>query len=164
MKVNNSIITIGSILLLATGANLLYSHRFAMNAEMQSMNSDTKTLYKKTSSGSLRMWRIDLYENNGAYEYTTSDGQVGGKIKTSKPTVVNAGKASRSIYEQASGQVQSKINKKLDGGYLETEQEALDDIFISPMLAVDFKKRGHSMSFPAIGQRKFDGVRYIPIL
>jgi DNA ligase-1 len=164
MKVNNSIITIGSILLLATGANLLYSHRFAMNAEMQSMNSDTKTLYKKTSSGSLRMWRIDLYENDGAYEYTTSDGQVGGKIKTSKPTVVNAGKASRSIYEQASGQVQSKINKKLDGGYLETEQEALDDIFISPMLAVDFKKRGHSMSFPAIGQRKFDGVRCIAYL
>lgn len=128
---------------------------------------ETTTLYKKTSSGSLRQWTINLYETLSAgdspsfWAYITSDGQVGGKIKTSKPTVVNAGKASRSIYEQASSQVESKINKKLDSGYKETEQEALDDVFISPMLAVDFKKRGHSMQYPAIGQRKFDGVRCI---
>ena len=128
---------------------------------------ETTTLYKKTSSGSLRQWTINLYETLSAGEspsfwaYITSDGQVGGKIKTSKPTVVNAGKASRSIYEQAKSQVESKINKKLDSGYKETEQEALDDVFISPMLAVDFKKRGHSMQYPAIGQRKFDGVRCI---
>jgi DNA ligase-1 len=126
---------------------------------------ETTTLYKKTSSGSLRQWTIALYETTeGFWAYTTSDGQVGGKIKTSKPTVVNAGKASRSIYEQASSQVESKINKKLDSGYKETEQEALDDVFISPMLAVDFKKRGHSMQYPAIGQRKFDGVRCIAYL
>jgi|SaaInlV_125m_DNA_1040241.scaffolds.fasta_scaffold40884_2 DNA ligase-1 len=128
---------------------------------------ETTTLYKKTSSGSLRQWTINLYETLSAgdspsfWAYITSDGQVGGKIKTSKPTVVNAGKASRSIYEQAKSQVESKINKKLDSGYKETEQEALDDVFISPMLAVDFKKRGHSMQYPAIGQRKFDGVRCI---
>lgn len=126
---------------------------------------ETTTLYKKTSSGSLRQWTISLYETpEGFWAYTTSDGQVGGKIKTSKPTVVNAGKASRSIYEQAKSQVESKINKKLDSGYKETEQEALDDVFISPMLAVDFKKRGHSMQYPAIGQRKFDGVRCIAYL
>ena len=128
---------------------------------------ETTTLYKKTSSGSLRQWTIALYETiqvDDAWAYTTSDGQVGGKIKTSKPTVVNAGKASRSIYEQAKSQVESKINKKLDSGYKETEQEALDDVFISPMLAVDFKKRGHSMQYPAIGQRKFDGVRCIAYL
>ena len=127
---------------------------------------ETTTLFKKTSSGSLRQWTINLYETPelGGWAYTTSDGQVGGKIKISKPTVVNAGKASRSIYEQASSQVESKINKKLDSGYKETEQEALDDVFISPMLAVDFKKRGHSMQFPAIGQRKFDGVRCIAYL
>ena len=126
---------------------------------------ETTTLYKKTSSGSLRQWTIALYETTeGFWAYTTSDGQVGGKIKTSKPTVVNAGKASRSIYEQAKSQVESKINKKLDSGYKETEQEALDDFFISPMLAVDFKKRGHSMQYPAIGQRKFDGVRCIAYL
>lgn len=126
---------------------------------------ETTTLYKKTSSGSLRQWTIALYETTeGFWAYTTSDGQVGGKIKTSKPTVVNAGKASRSIYEQAKSQVESKINKKLDSGYKETEQEALDDVFISPMLAVDFKKRGHSMQYPAIGQRKFDGVRCIAYL
>ena len=123
---------------------------------------ETTTLFKKTSSGSLRQWTINLYETpEGFWAYTTSDGQVGGKIKTSKPTVVNAGKASRSIFEQAQSQVESKINKKLDSGYKETEQEALDDVFISPMLAVDFKKRGHSMQYPAIGQRKFDGVRCI---
>jgi len=126
---------------------------------------ETATLYKKTSSGSLRQWTIALYETKeGFWAYTTSDGQVGGKIKTSKPTVVNAGKASRSIFEQAQSQVESKINKKLDSGYKETEQEALDDVFISPMLAVDFKKRGHSMQYPAIGQRKFDGVRCIAYL
>lgn len=125
----------------------------------------TTTLYKKTSSGSLRQWTIALYETTeGFWAYTTSDGQVGGKIKTSKPTVVNAGKASRGIFEQAQSQVESKINKKLDSGYKETEQEALDDVFISPMLAVDFKKRGHSMQYPAIGQRKFDGVRCIAYL
>lgn len=128
---------------------------------------ETTTLYKKTSSGSLRQWTINLYETLSAgdspsfWAYITSDGQVGGKIKTSKPTVVTAGKASRSIFEQAKSQVESKINKKLDSGYKETEQEALDDVFISPMLAVDFKKRGHSMQYPAIGQRKFDGVRCI---
>jgi len=129
------------------------------------MYQQSKTLYKKTSSGSLRMWRADLVSVDGqGFELTFSDGQVGGKVKTTKPKFIDAGKAGRTPLEQAELEFNSKVNKKIDEGYKNTEQEALDDVFIRPMLALDFKKRGHSMQFPAVVQRKFDGVRCIAYL
>jgi len=125
----------------------------------------SKTLYKQTSSGSLRMWRADLVSIDGqGFELTFSDGQVGGKVKTSKPKFISAGKAGRTPLEQAELEFNSKVNKKIDEGYKETEQEALADVLIRPMLAVDFKKQSHRMQFPAVVQRKFDGVRCIAYL
>ena len=44
-------------------------------------------------------------------------------------------------------------------GYVDTIKEAQDTLVILPMLALDFNKRGHDVSYPAYGQRKFDGVR-----
>ena len=125
----------------------------------------SKTLYKQTSSGSLRQWTITLSDYpEGGYQIVMADGQVGGKIKESKPTVIVEGKAGRTPYEQAVLQYESKVKKKFDKGYRQTIEEAEKDIFVRPMLAVNFKKRGHSMDFPAIVQRKFDGVRCIAYL
>ena len=76
------------------------------------------TLYKMTSSGSLRQWTITLSDYpEGGYQIIMADGQVGGKIKESKPTVIVEGKAGRTPYEQAVLQYESKVKKKMDKGY-----------------------------------------------
>ena len=74
------------------------------------MYEQSKTLYKKTSSGSLRMWRADLVSDDEGqgFELTFSDGQVGGKVKTTKPKFISAGKAGRTPLEQAELEFNSK--------------------------------------------------------
>lgn len=123
------------------------------------------TLYKMTSSGSLRQWTITLSDYpEGGYQIIMADGQVGGKIKESKPTVIVEGKAGRTPYEQAVLQYESKVNKKVDKGYHLSIEDAENDIFVRPMLAQKFKEVGHKMDYPAVIQRKFDGVRCIAYL
>jgi len=150
------LVTVGFLIL---GTKFINPKRFG--ADMT--NAKALTLYKQTSSGSLREWTISLKEQDGDYVITMADGQVGGKIKESKPTVIKA-KGGRTPFEQGILQYESKIKKKIDEGYKESKEEAQKDVFIRPMLALDFKKRGHSMDYPATVQRKFDGVRCIAYL
>lgn len=116
------------------------------------------TLYKRTSTGAVQQWTIRVVGNS----YITESGQVGGKIKVSKPTACegkNDGKTnSTTDTEQAAVEAQAKYDKQLKSKY-KTDINEVDTItFISPTLASPLKKRTKPLVFPAAIQVKYNGV------
>ena len=119
-----------------------------------------KILYKQDSKGKIRQWRgyVDTAPNN-RFIMGVETGLLDGNKTTNRPRIYWQGKQGRDAKGQAMFELESKVNKKRDEGYFDTIQEAKDTLVILPMLALDFNKRSHDVSYPAIGQRKFDGVR-----
>jgi|3_EtaG_2_1085321.scaffolds.fasta_scaffold04072_3 DNA ligase-1 len=115
---------------------------------------NTGIWYKKGSTGKMVQWE-GWTEGNTFY---VRSGQVSGKLTTTVG-VVCTGKQGRSDSEQAKFQLNAKLNKKKDDGYLNDYDKALTHVVMLPMLAHSYKKRSHNISFPCIVQRKFDGVR-----
>jgi len=70
------------------------------------------TLYKMDAKGATRIWEIEA--NRSGYE--TSAGQLGGTIN-SKQHTIHQGKAGRNKEEQIELEMNSRIKKKIDGGY-----------------------------------------------
>ena len=123
---------------------------------------DTGTLYKKTKTGKIQQWRAWVEEHEeieGAYVLKVESGQTEGQKTTTAGQVITEGKQKRTCKQQAIFEATSKVNKKLDEGYFPTIEEAETNIVIRPMLALAFEKRKHNIKWPAIVQRKFDGVR-----
>jgi len=119
-----------------------------------------KILYKKDSKGKIRQGRgyVDTAPNN-RFIMGVETGLLDGNKTTNRPRIYWQGKQGRDAKGQAMFELESKVNKKRDEGYFDTIKEAQDTLVILPMLALDFNKRSHDVSYPAIGQRKFDGVR-----
>ena len=119
-----------------------------------------KFLYKRDSKGKIRQWNgwVEAGQGGRWLMYVETGLLDGNKVKN-RPKIYYAGKQGRDAKGQALFELESKINKKRDEGYFDTIQEAKDTLVILPMLALDFNKRGHNIDYPAIGQRKFDGVR-----
>tara|TARA_B100002019_G_scaffold87087_1_gene75432 strand:- start:697 stop:1821 length:1125 start_codon:yes stop_codon:yes gene_type:complete len=119
-----------------------------------------KFLYKQDSKGKIRQWRgyVDSAPNN-RFIMGVETGLVDGNKTANRPRIYWQGKQGRDAKGQAIFELESKVSKKRDEGYFDTIQEAKDTLVILPMLALDFNKRSHDISYPAIGQRKFDGVR-----
>ncbi len=119
-----------------------------------------KILYKKDSKGKIRQWRgyVESALNN-RYIMGVETGLLDGNKTTNRPRIYWQGKQGRDAKGQAMFELESKVNKKRDEGYFDTIKEAQDTLVVLPMLALDFTKRSHDVSYPAIGQRKFDGVR-----
>ena len=119
-----------------------------------------KFLYKQDSKGKIRQWRgyVDSAPNN-RFIMGVETGLVDGNKTANRPRIYWQGKQGRDAKGQAMFELESKVSKKRDEGYFDTIQEAKDTLVILPMLALDFNKRKHDISYPAIGQRKFDGVR-----
>ena len=115
---------------------------------------NTGIWYKKSSTGKMVQWR-GWTEND---TYYVESGQVDGK-KTTTAGVKCVGKQKRSDAEQAAFELNAKLNKKKDDGYLDDYDKALTHVVMLPMLAHSFDKRKHNISYPCIVQRKFDGVR-----
>jgi DNA ligase-1 len=118
------------------------------------------TLFKKTSAGKVQQWSIELEDD----KYRVISGQLNGKMvtskwKTAKPT--NTGKANgRNGAQQAIFEVNAKIKKQGDDGYLGSIQEAEEAEFkFSPTLAKEYKNYAHKICYPCYTQPKFDGVR-----
>ena len=120
-------------------------------------------LYKRASGGEIRQWKIWV-ENEGTPTVFVEAGVLNGSQVKTAGQVIEEGKQGRDAYGQAVFVMESKINKKNDEGYFDTIEKAETTRIIRPMLAVDFKKRGHSILFPATAQRKFDGVRCLASL
>ena len=117
-------------------------------------------LYKQDSKGKIRQWNgwVEAGQGGRWLMYVETGLLDGNKVKN-RPKIYYAGKQGRDAKGQALFELESKINKKRDEGYFDTIQEAQDTLVILPMLALDFNKRSHNIDYPAIGQRKFDGVR-----
>lgn len=119
-----------------------------------------KFLYKRDSKGKIRQWRGWVEQGQGnRYLMYVETGLLDGNKTTNRPKMYFQGKQGRDAKGQAIFELDSKVSKKRDEGYFDTIKEAQDTLVVLPMLALDFNKRSHDVSYPAIGQRKFDGVR-----
>lgn len=129
------------------------------------------TLYKKTSTGALQEWTIEVHGDR----YLTRYGQTGGIITVSEPTVCfgkNHGRANATTaFEQAELEAQALWEKRLKKDYVETVAEAmagksskLVEGGILPMLAHKFSEHGDKLKYPCYVQPKLDGHRCIAIV
>tara|TARA_B100000029_G_scaffold387986_1_gene384042 strand:- start:14501 stop:15619 length:1119 start_codon:yes stop_codon:yes gene_type:complete len=119
----------------------------------------TPTVYKKASTGKIQQWRAWVVKTDDGYLLKVESGQIDGKLKETSGQVINEGKQKRTAEEQAIFQADSKLKKKRDEAYFDTVEDAQTKIKLLPMLAHPFTKRKHNITYPAVVQRKFDGVR-----
>ena len=119
-------------------------------------------LFALASNGKTKRWRImvtESFEGHGVMH--TESGYNDGTMKATEKTIrkgKNIGRSNETTpFQQALAEATSKINKKKDEGYTED----IDNISIPilPMLAHNFKKRGHNIIYPCYVQPKIDGVR-----
>jgi len=127
-------------------------------------------LYKKTSTGTIQEWLVQVIIVDGDVNIITQYGQVGGKIQTSFEKILegkNIGKANETTpITQGISQAEANWKKQLKKGYVQSIEEAqagkVDAIIeggIAPMLAHKFNEQGHKIKFPALAQPKLDGHR-----
>ena len=126
-------------------------------------------LYKKTSNGAIEQWAISVVNN----EIITVYGHVGGKLQTASEVVregKNIGRSNETTpIEQARAQAQSEWTKKIQrNGYVEDMAraeagETVQEGGIAPMLAKPHEDVAKKLMFPALMQRKYNGVRCIAI-
>jgi len=126
-------------------------------------------LYALASTGKVKTWQIEVHETmEGIGIITTSHGYLDGKIQ-SNPKLIkkgkNIGKSNETTpYQQAFNEAESKWKSKKDQNYIETIPDPNDaPKIILPMLAIDFNKRSHNITYPALAQAKLDGVRCLAI-
>tara|TARA_R110000787_G_scaffold24030_5_gene68494 strand:- start:5438 stop:6493 length:1056 start_codon:yes stop_codon:yes gene_type:complete len=115
-------------------------------------------LFKKDSKGKIRFLDIDT---DGATIVQIS-GVIGGKHVTnvSMCEAKNIGRSNEtSAEDQALSEANAKFVKKLKEGYFNTEQEAIDNVVILPMLAKVFGKEESKITYPCYAQPKLDGMR-----
>lgn len=120
---------------------------------------ETQTVYKKTSTGKIQQWRAWVESTATGFLLKVESGQTDGKLKETAGRVIDEGKQKRTAQEQAIFEANSKLNKKRDEAYYDTIESAQNEVKLLPMLAHPFTKRKHNINYPAIVQRKFDGVR-----
>lgn len=124
-----------------------------------------KTLYKKDSKDRIRFWTI---RTEGA-EIIQESGIVGTDspvVNTKTAKAKNVGRSNEtSPSEQAVSEMESAITKKLDKAYFETEEDAINEVVILPMLAKDYKKQKNKVDWNnCYGQPKLDGMRCSAII
>jgi ATP-dependent DNA ligase len=120
---------------------------------------ETQTVYKKTSTGKIQQWRAWVESTATGFLLKVESGQTDGKLKETVGRVIDEGKQKRTAQEQAIFEANSKLSKKRDEAYFDTIEAAKTQVKLLPMLAHSFTKRKHNINYPAIVQRKFDGVR-----
>ena len=120
---------------------------------------ETQTVYKKTSTGKIQQWRAWVETTATGFLMKVESGQTDGKLTETAGQVIDEGKQKRSAQEQAIFEANSKLSKKRDEAYFDTIEAAQTQVKLLPMLAHSFTKRKHNINYPAIVQRKFDGVR-----
>ena len=120
---------------------------------------ETQTVYKKTSTGKIQQWRAWVESTATGFLLKVESGQTDGKLTETAGQVIDEGKQKRTAQEQAIFEANSKLKKKRDEAYFDTIEAAQTQVKLLPMLAHPFTKRKHNIDYPAIVQRKFDGVR-----
>ena len=137
-----------------------------MSITIKEIKEIDKTLYKKDTKGRIRYLRI-----------TTNEGflkQESGLLDTDSPIEhikeckgKNLGKSNEtSPKAQAIKEAESKLDLKQDEGYFETEQDAIDNKVLLPMLAKDYFKESKKIDWTkdVFIQPKLDGMRCLAII
>lgn len=121
-----------------------------------------KTLYIVDNKQQLREWSIEEYDDG----FMIRHGVVGGSLQEKFEQVLE-GKVNRDVYEQIELQMNSRINKQIDRGYVESIEEAKRHRATNaigqkkPMLAQKYSDVLVSFNQPVYVQRKYDGNRCI---
>ena len=117
------------------------------------------TIYKKTKTGKIQEWTIEVKGN----KYRTISGHTDGEKITNEWTdcdVKNAGRSNATTPEgQAIKEAEAKRKKKLESGYFESIKDINKTQYFEPMLA--HKYGDYDISFPVYSQPKLDGIRCI---
>lgn len=122
-----------------------------------------ETLYKKTTTGAIQIWRKERLGNR----YRTVSGQINGAAVTSEWTTVegkNVGRSNETTPEQqAISEIESQYEKKLaQGGYHKNIKDVDTVKFFKPMLADKFDvKYLPADNSKIFSQPKLDGMRCI---
>jgi ATP-dependent DNA ligase len=129
---------------------------------MMSINSIMSKKYPVLFKNKME-WSVFIhpFNNTDSYEIVVKYGHTNGKIQI-KTRIINAGKASRSIFQQADLEANRMwVNKKDKDGYTEVRDEAGGQV-IRPMLAQTYlpkSTRKQNIRFPCAAQPKWDGIR-----
>lgn len=138
-------------------------------------------LFGESSHGKRKMWSIHVEERASTGVIVTEHGYEDGKQVVSERVVYvgkNLGKRNETTpVQQAASEAKSVWNKKCDAGYApegaivaasddassvtSVEAPVVSTAVPLPMLAQDYNKRGKSIQFPCLVQRKLDGVRCV---
>jgi ATP-dependent DNA ligase len=129
------------------------------------MTSQLPTLYKHKNN-KLRIWNIKVNTINNKVFIITEYGMDCGKMVTSQKEV-KKGKGKNNVFEQALADATSKWKAKTKKEGFSIDRES-NKVFITPMLAHTFNpdtynptSRAKNITFPAMTQRKYDGIRCI---
>jgi len=121
---------------------------------------DVTFLYRQDASCKLQVWSI-YHEGDTIF---ISWGDYGG-LQQSQEELIEDGLAGRSLDDQIISRVQSRINKKLDQGYITDRLRAMSSKpvnklgLLKPMLATPFKKVKGIDYKNSMMQCKYDGHR-----
>lgn len=121
-------------------------------------------LYGQASNGKVKTWKIWVEGNkDGTATVLTDHGYEDGETQRATLTITsgkNIGRSNETTpFEQACSEAEAKWNKKRDKKYFPNKSDFKKDYKPLPMLAHDFKKRGHSIEWPAYVQPKLNGIR-----
>lgn len=127
------------------------------------------TLYGKAKSGKIKVWTIRVVEGQvdpssaPCVAIEVTHGQQDGKMTVSYKKILegkNIGRSNETTpADQAVLEAESQWKKQLDKNYRESVEELESSLFLLPMLAHNYEKRGKEIRFPACVQPKLDGVR-----
>jgi DNA ligase-1 len=115
-----------------------------------------KTLYKRSTTGKISEWSIEVEGN----KFRTVSGFTDGLKVTSEWTVCES-KSYCTAEEQAIKQAKALHKKKMDLGAFENINDIDKPIFFKPMLAHDYNDYKDKIKYPVATQPKLDGVRCI---
>lgn len=123
-------------------------------------------LYKKSKTGGMLMWTIDVLTEDGVPFIRTVSGYVTGKQNSNKRFVkkgTNKGKANeKTPYEHAEFLATNAFNARLEAGWCRELEDAekAEAQPLTPMLASAFNRKMLNIDFfPRYAQPKFNGVR-----
>lgn len=125
------------------------------------MRKETMTrLFTKDNKGAIRVWEISQDDQDIVIVY----GQLGGSMQE-KREYVPFGKASRTLQEQINLQINSRISRQKDKGYVDTIEKAQQGAkntlgLLKPMLAQRFDRVNVNLNNVFL-QHKYDGNRCI---
>jgi DNA ligase-1 len=115
-----------------------------------------KTLYKRSTTGKISEWSIEVEGN----KFRTVSGFTDGLKITSEWTICES-KSYCTAEEQAMRQAKALHKKKMDLGAFEDINDIDKPIFFKPMLAHDYNDYKDKIKYPVATQPKLDGVRCI---